>query len=302
MADQAIEQSVEERLMANLEADLPEQELEAEEAGEQANVGAPEEAGEEVEAEAAAETEESDPSEVLNIDGEEYEVPAKLKDAFMRQQDYTKKTQELASQRKALEEQIALTQQQAQFQQQYQQDVAQLTSLDAQIKQYEAVNWNELQNNDPLQFVTLREQYRDLKDARNYYSQELNQRQQQQAIQAQQHYAKLAEQGAAELRNSIKGWGQERAREIREFGMETYGFADNELANVIDPRIVKVLHDAYLYRKGQSVSNKKVIGKPKLGKPQAQQAQAKQTDIKLRQALKKTGKADYAAAMIERLL
>ena len=302
MSDQAIEQSVEARLMANLEADLPEQELEPVESEEQADESAPEEASEEVEAEATEEAEESEPSEVLNIDGEEYEVPAKLKDAFMRQQDYTKKTQELASQRKALEEQIALTQQQAQFQQQFQQDVAQLSALDVQIKQYESVNWQQLQNDDPVQFVALREQYRDLKDARNYYSQDLNQKQQQQAIQAQQHYAKLAEQGAAELRNSIKGWNPERAREIREFAMETYGFAENELSNVIDPRIVKVLNDAALYRKGQTVSNKKVIGKPQLGKPKAQQAQAKQTDIKLRQALKKTGKADYAAAMIERLL
>lgn len=302
MSDQAEVQSIEDRLMANLEEEH-EQEVEPVEAAEEADESAPqEETSEEVEAETTEEAEETEPSEVLEIDGEEYEVPAKLKDAFMRQQDYTKKTKELATQRRALEEQIALTQQQAQFQQEFQKDVAQLAALEAQIGQYEAINWKELQNEDPVQFVALREQYRDLKDARNYYSQDLNQRQQQQAIQAQQHYAKLAEQGAAELRNSIKGWNQERAREIREFAMETYGFAENELASVIDPRIVKVLHDAAQYRKGQTVTNKKVIGKPQLGKPKAQQAQAKHTDIKLRQALKKTGKADYAASLIERLL
>jgi hypothetical protein len=289
------ELSVEERMMANLD----DVEVDLEEVAEEATEGEPEEAIEEGEAEAEIEAESN---EVINIDGEEYEVPVPLKDAFMRQQDYTRKTQELSAQRKALDEQIQLTQQQAQFQQQFQEQIGQLSAIDAQLKQYESINWQSLQNDDPVQFVALRDQYRDLKDARNYYSNDLNQKQQQQAILSQQHYAKLKEQGVAELRNSIKGWSDETARNVKSFGMETYGFADNELASIIDPRMVKVLHDAYLYRKGASVSTKKVIGKPQLGKPKAQQAQATQNTQKLRQALKKTGDKQYAARAIEALL
>jgi hypothetical protein len=112
----------------------------------------------------------------------------------------------------------------------------------------------------------------------------------------------LKEQGVKDLQNSIKGWGEERAREIRNFGMESYGFLETELSSIIDPRMVKVLHDAYLYRKGASVSNKKVIGKPQIGKPKAQVSQAKETTLQVRQALKKTGNQNFAAKAIESLI
>lgn len=303
MADQPVLESqplsVEERMMANLE--IPdEEEQQPEETKEEATVEAPEEASENGEAETEEEPEIA--AEVINIDGEEYEVPAPLKDAFMRQQDYTKKTSELAAQRRALDEQIQLTQQQAQFQQQFNEQIGIISTIDAQIKQYEGVDWASLQENDPLQFVALKEKFRDLKDARNYYTNDLNQRQQKQALESQQHYAKLKEQGLRDLQNSIKGWGEERAREIKSFGVETYGFQESELASIIDPRMVKVLHDAYLYRKGASVSAKKVIGKPQIGKPKATVSQVKENTVKIRQALKKTGDKQFAARAIEALL
>lgn len=291
--------SIEQRLMGTLDEEVLDEAPPEEEATEEA----PAEASESGEAETEeGMTEAEIPAEVITIDGEDYEVPAPLKDAFMRQQDYTKKTSELASQRRALDEQIQLTQQQAQFQQQFNEQIGVISNIDAQIKQYEAIDWATLQANDPVQFVALKEQYRDLKDTRNYYTNDLNQKQQQSALQAQQHYAKLKEQGVKDLQNSIKGWGEERAREIRNFGMESYGFLETELSSIIDPRMVKVLHDAYLYRKGASVSNKKVIGKPQIGKPKAQVSQAKETTLQVRSALKKTGNAKLAARAIENLL
>lgn len=302
MADQpemeSQELSIEQRLMGSLDEEIDEAPPE-----EEATEEAPEEASESGEAETEeGETEAEIPAEVITIDGEDYEVPAPLKDAFMRQQDYTKKTSELASQRRALDEQIQLTQQQAQFQQQFNEQIGVISNIDAQLKQYEAIDWATLQANDPVQFVALKEQYRDLKDTRNYYTNDLNQKQQQSALQAQQHYAKLKEQGVKDLQNSIKGWGEERAREIKNFGIESYGFLETELSSIIDPRMVKVLHDAYLYRKGASVSNKKVIGKPQIGKPKAQVSQAKETTLQVRSALKKTGNDKLAARAIENLL
>jgi len=300
MADQPVMESqdlsLEQRMMETLGDEIVEELPEEEEATEEA----PEEASEGGEAEPEAEAEIV--AEVITIDGEDYEVPAPLKDAFMRQQDYTKKTSELASQRRALDEQIQITQQQAQFQQQFNEQIGVISNIDAQIKQYEAIDWQTLQANDPVQFVALKEQYRDLKDTRNYYTNDLNQKQQQSALQAQQHYAKLKEQGVKDLQNSIKGWGEERAREIRNFGMESYGFLETELSSIIDPRMVKVLHDAYLYRKGASVSNKKVIGKPQIGKPKAQVSQTKESTLQVRQALKKTGNQKFAAKAIESLI
>src|SRR5882724_5619126 len=39
----------------------------------------------------------------LEWDGEKFQVPAKLKDAFMRNDDYTRKTQDLAEQRRTVD-------------------------------------------------------------------------------------------------------------------------------------------------------------------------------------------------------
>jgi hypothetical protein len=297
--------SVEQRMMANLdfpEDELPETEaVEATEAAEnstdeEATDTAPEKASDDGEAEAEEELS------VITIDGQDYEVPKPLESAFMLQKDATQKTMAAAERQRMLDERETQMTLQAQFQQQFNEQIGVISNIDAQIKQYEAVDWATLQANDPVQFVTLKEQYRDLKDARNYYTNDLNQKQQQSAIQAQQHYAKLKEQGVRDLQNSIKGWGEERAREIRNFGMESYGFLETELSSIIDPRMVKVLHDAYLYRKGASVSTKKVIGKPQIGKPKAQVSQAKETTLQVRQALKKTGNQKFAAKAIESLI
>src|SRR5216683_4865345 len=51
----------------------------------------------------AIQTTESDLAE-LEWDGAKYQVPMKLKDAFMRNEDYTRKTQELAEQRKSVDQ------------------------------------------------------------------------------------------------------------------------------------------------------------------------------------------------------
>ena len=71
----------------------------------------------------------------IEYDGQEFEVPPVLKDAFMRQSDYTQKTQTVAEQRKSLEAQAAALTQQQELQQQTFEDVAQVKAIDQQIDQ-----------------------------------------------------------------------------------------------------------------------------------------------------------------------
>ena len=57
------------------------------------------------EANPEGEAEESEPETTeTEIDGVKYTIPAALKDSFLMQGDYTRKTQELAAERKALDE------------------------------------------------------------------------------------------------------------------------------------------------------------------------------------------------------
>jgi hypothetical protein len=54
-----------------------------------------------------------DDSEEVDYEGEKYKLPKKLKDALLRQQDYTQKTQQVAEQRRAIEAQAQQVQQHA---------------------------------------------------------------------------------------------------------------------------------------------------------------------------------------------
>ena len=58
-----------------------------------------------LEAEDNSEEETLEPETVeIELDGKKYTVPADLKDSFLMQSDYTRKTQEIAAERKALSE------------------------------------------------------------------------------------------------------------------------------------------------------------------------------------------------------
>ncbi|OOZ36801.1 hypothetical protein [Solemya elarraichensis gill symbiont] len=205
--------------------------------------------------EAAGTSEEEGEPEFTEIEyeGQTYNVPEELKEAFLRQSDYTRKTQEVAESRKEFEtqkeagtRQLVEVQQAMQLQQQNLQGYAQVASLDAQIQQFEQVDWNELINNDPVEAQKLQWQYGQLKEQRNQAAQQISQREQQVQLQQQQQIAQMVEQGKEVLAKEIEGWSPEVASQLTEYG-KTQGFNDAEMAQVIDPRHVKILHKAHLY-------------------------------------------------------
>ena len=195
--------------------------------------------------------------------GEKYNVPPELKDSFMRTKDYTEKTQTVADDRKALESQQQQFQQAAQMQQQNMQGHAQLAALQNQLNQYQNVDWDAFSENDPTAAQKAFFSYTQLKDATTNLGNQLQQ-QQSQALQQQQiQSAKQTEQGKAELARDIKGWGTDLATKLNTHG-ETYGFTSNEMNQINDPRMVKVLNDAYLYRQSikSATSKPEPIVKP----------------------------------------
>ena len=85
-----------------------------------------------------------------------------------------------------------------------------------------------------------------------------------------------------------------------------YGFSDVELNAIVDPRHVKVLHDAMQWRKLQqnSVVKKKVSNAKPVVKPGSKdtKAEANSNHRQLRESLRKTGKSDAAQKLIENML
>ena len=187
-----------------------------------------------------------DDTEEVEHEGQKYKVPKALKPALMMHQDYTRKTQEVAEQRRALETQQQQLAQQAQAQQEYLQEAANVVALDDQIKQFEQVDWTALSQQDPAKAQQLWMTFSQLKDNRAAMLGQLQQKEQQKALEAQQNLAKQIEQSNAVLARDIKGWSPELAGKLRDFAVEKLGFSAQELGQVTDARIVKLLHRAYV--------------------------------------------------------
>lgn len=331
MSDQALEQSPQEKLMAMLDVsddesiNLDEEEQLDEQESEELDESETEEPqetdedteDEEPEAEEDDESEDSEneqPKSVrLKVNGEELEKPLDEVIALAQQGlDYTKKTQEVAEQRKALEEyaqtvkvQEETFMQQVQLQNALIGDVAELTAVDKQLAQFNDVNWQELSDNDFVEAQKLFFTFNQLQQKRSTLATELEAK----AQQVQQNQAKRMqeqiERGKEILAKEIPNWSRETTQELITIGKD-YGFTDDELGTIIDPRHVKVLHDAMQWRKLQKnsvVKNKVSQAKPVV-KPGSKDTKQEATSAKrqVREALRKTGKSDLAQKLIEDMI
>ena len=78
----------------------------------------------------------------LELDGEVHALPAALKGAFFRQADYTRKTQELAEHRRALEAEREAFAQEAAAGRGASRDRLRLIALDEHLAEFEGVDWD----------------------------------------------------------------------------------------------------------------------------------------------------------------
>jgi len=307
MEDQAPEQSTEDRMMAYLEAE----EAEPEDTEEEAPAATDEQE------ETATESDEDTPEpRTLKIKRgeEEIEIPEEeAKELAQKGYDYTKKTQAVAEERKAVEERAQAVQAQEQYlaqqfavQQTLIKEVAKVEAINDQIAQYEALDWNAMSDSDPVQAQKLFFQYQQLTTKRDRAMEELRHKEGQAMQAQQQRREQMLAQGMQQLVKDIPDWGAEKVQQVKEVG-KSYGFSDYELANVYDPRMVRVLHDAMQYRaiqQSKSTAEKKVANKPPVVKPGGKDAKvaAKSQNADLKARLKKTGDQRLAAQLIEQML
>ena len=110
-----------------------------------------------------------------------------LQQGYSRQSDYTKKTQELSEERRTIdaeraEYQNGLNQLMAQ-RQQYEQALGQLgQQLSQNMSKFQNVDWQRLKNEDPLEYVTKRDEFREEQErikSVHYHQQQVQVQQQQ---------------------------------------------------------------------------------------------------------------------------
>ena len=250
----------------------------------------------------------------LKVNGEEVEKSLDEVVALAQQGlDYTQKTQQVAEQRKeleALQEQLNGATKQFQEQQQLNsmliEDVAKITALDQQLAQYQDVDWQKLSDSDFVEAQKLFFQYNQLQQERSGAVSQFESKRQEALTKQQQLVAEQVRKGKEQLAKEIPNWSQQTTQEVISTGKE-YGFTDAELNSIIDPRHVKVLHDAMQWRKlksKDSVTKKKVASAKPVVKPGSkdQKQVATASAKKMRDQLRKTGSSEVASKLIENLL
>lgn len=207
-----------------------------------------------------------DEKEEVEFEGKKFKVDKEIKDALLRQADYTKKTQEVAEQRRQIEEMRNRTLETAEFQQQILVEVAQVVSIDNQLAQFNNLDWNRLYSEDPTQAVLLDRQMRDLMGHKQNLVNAITHKEQAQNLKKQQETEKAFQENMAVVQREIKGWSPELKQQLFKYGLET-GYSEAEMNNVKSAAQVKSLHKAYLY--DQLVKKQQASAK---SKPQPQAA------------------------------
>jgi len=276
------------------------------------------EEGEEAE-EAEKESEETEGEEedelyAVTVNGEEVAVSLdELLSGYSRQSDYTRKTQEIAGDRKEMEAlQQRYNSEVQQIQQERQQYMEALTNIisnnSGELEKFANTDWNALRENDPIEYVTTREQYREAQEKVQGLQNEharVAQTQQAQNNQAQ-HQMLQVEKG--KLVEALPEWGDPDKQKDLSSNLQSYakeqGFTAEELNSLVDHRSVLVLLKAQKYDQLQKsdVKSKKLKNKPKViraGKGLSSSAGSKSKRTAQMKRLKQSGKIKDASALFE---
>lgn len=226
--------------------------------------------------------------------GEEFEAPvAELKQGYMRNQDYTQKMQTLARERDTANQQL-----QQQYQQvgQYAQELGALNMQATYVQQLEASIGQINRHDDPVGYNAAVNELLMAQRQRDGLAAQVTQIQQGRTFEQQQAFANAQKQAAAELAsgpNALPGFGKELVKKLNDTGRD-YGLSDQDLAGIVDPRHIRILHDAMQYRALQA-KKPEAVNKAKAapGKP------AKQTRSVPPSTIEKTLKSFNAAPSID---
>jgi len=268
--------------------------------------------GEEVEAEESDEADESeDGSEeepddesseyvTVTVDGEDHQVTLdELRKGYQRQSDYTRKTQQVAEERKAAE------QERQNVQQERQQLHHRLQQLEQALgQQAQEPDWERLWQEDPDEYNRQRWAWQDRKEKLEQAQQERKRLQRQQQEESQRQFQQRVQQEHQRLLERLPHWQDEGTAKTEKPAVMTYakqlGFSDEELQQVADSRAVEALYKAMKYDELQAkkpAAKKKASKAPKMaksGQPKSRGDRRTDETKKHYNRLAKTGSKDAA--------
>jgi len=224
-----------------------------------------------------------------------------LQSGYMRQSDYTRKTQQVAEGRKKAEAELAALEAQRQSY------AEQLAAVEAAWQQSEPSPeyWDALKAEDPIEFVTQKEAHRDRQEAMAMVKTEQARVQQEQlAVLETQAQERLKQEGQ-KLLDVIPEWrdpeiAQKEKTAVFTHAQRTLGFTADELRAATDHRAINAFRKAYLYdalMEQKPAAAKKAKKAPKMARSGQPTTKREASAKKKRQQLQGIGKQKGGKAL-----
>ena len=239
----------------------------------------------------------------VKVDGQEVEVTLdELQSGYSRQQAYTKRSMELADQRKAFEAEQAETRQ---IRDAYAQQLDQLAAQIQQTTQQEP-DWRALAETMSERDLFL---YKAEWDQQKEYQKQVQVEQQRIAAERsreqEQELRKHLEVQRTDMLNRIPAWQDEDVREAERREVITYaqkriGFSEEEIANASDSRAIELLYKAWRWDQLQDkapAAKKRTRKSPKMakaGRPKTKREVANRSQRDARKRFESAGTVDAA--------
>ncbi len=227
-----------------------------------------------------------------------------LREGYMRQKDYSRKTAEVARQREEVGTQVrqAIEGERKQALETIQQVQALL--IETAAPELKDVNWNDLAANDPFKYVQLRNRADQIASALQAIQAKKQELEGKQKTESETVRKQAATKAWETLQKDIPGWSDATYQSVINSADE-FGYKKEEVANWLDPRAIRLLYAAKKAKAEapQKPSNdKRVVVPPKVVKPGAQVDASAQRRATAMGKLQKTGSLDDAASVIRSLI
>lgn len=238
----------------------------------------------------------------LDWDGQKYQVPMKLKDAFMKNDDYTRKTQELAEQRKSLEQVLSTAaQRQASisFNDSIQGETKELNVIEAYLAQASKADWGQMSTE---QMLRQKVELDGIKERRADLQRAISDKQGKFQTELTARLADLRSKARDIASKSISNFDDTTEKAMLDFA-KAEGLGETEFNNVIlDPRSYKIVWKAMQFDKIQKGSSKATdaVGKVlKTGPASERMPASKVNQLNFNKAMKGAKTSSQKAQVIE---
>lgn len=242
----------------------------------------------------------------VKVDGEELELPEdEVVKGYSRTEDYTRKTQKLADERKAFQSEAEGVRAERQ------RYATQLATLESVLKQATPAepDWDTLRNGDPAVFAATYAAWDQHQKSVARVSEERVKAEQKVADDRSVAFQDHLKAESAKLVEAVPAWKDAAVATTEKKAIADYarskGFSDEDLGAVTDHRLMLILRDAMHFQKAEKgkPAIREKIEKAKVLAPSTPPAKRDVSSVtKAKQALAKTGSLHDAGAAIALLL